>query len=220
MRARVGRTPPGRVVWIVLAAGVLAATVAHAQVRITGLEATRDDSLLSCTIATSGLPDAASLETLASGLPSSLTMSIALLDASGHERGGSTCEIRIEPDPWERGFRVSGPAFARRAGDLEALRAVLQRIGPLPIARLARLDPRTPPRLRVRLAIHALAPAEVERAHALFSGDMAGNGADRREVSTGVGTLLRFFLGPASSARWSVEAVSAPLDPRTLPRTP
>ena len=51
-------------------------------------------------------------------------------------------------------------------------------------------------------------------------GDLSANGAERREVSAGLGSLLRFFLGRTPAAAWSAEATSAPFEARTLGRAP
>lgn len=201
-----------------LAAWVHAAP-AHAEpVRIVGIEPARTDSTLECTVVTSGLPDARSRETLASGLPSSLTLSIALLDASGRERGGARAEIRVEPDPWERTFDVRAPFARERLADLEALAARLRRLGPVTVAPLHALDLGRPMRLRVRLDVHPLAPAEADRAHALFTGDLGAGGADRREVSAGFGSLLQFFLRRTPAPESGAQATSAPFEVRALPR--
>lgn len=202
------------------AVALLAAAPAHAQIQLVAVEPARDEANVLCHVRTTGLPDARSRETLASGLPSSLTLTFALVDRAGRERGGSTAEIRIEPDPWERTFVVRGPRMELRAASLDELSAVLGRMGPFPVAPLARLEGRRTLRVRVKLAVHALAPAEAERAHALFSGDMGVGGADRREVSAGLGSLLRFFLGRTPAGPWSAEAVSPAVDASTLGRTP
>lgn len=187
-------------------------------VRIVGIEPSRHDSTLECTVVTSGLPDDRSRETMASGLPSSLTLSIALLDASGRARAGARAEIRVEPDPWERAFDVHAPFLRERVASLEELAARLRRLGPLPVAPLRALDVGRPMRLRVRLDVHALAPTEADRAHALVVGDLSGNGADRREVSAGFGSLLQFFLRRAPAGESSVQATSLPFDAAALAR--
>ncbi len=215
------RTPAARMP-LALAMALLLGVAApsHAQVQVLAVEPSRDDANVLCHVRTAGLPDARSRETLASGLPSSLTFSFVLVDRSGREHGGSTAEIRIEPDPWERAFVVRGPRIEHRAASLEEVSGFLARLGPFPVAPVRRLDAGRPLRVRVRLELHALAPAEAERAHALFAGDMGVGGADRREVSAGLGQLLRFFLGRTPAGPWSAEAMSPAIDPRTLPRAP
>jgi hypothetical protein len=208
---------------LLTAAACLFAPPAFAQpgaVRITGLEPSRTDSTLDCTVLTGGLPDGRSRQTLASGLPSSLTLSFVLLDAAGRERAGRQAEIRIEPDPWEHTFVVRTPRAAQRVAGFEDLATQLLRLGPMAVAPMRILDPGRPMRLRVRLDVHPLAPAEADRAHSLFVGDMSGNGADRREVSTGFGSLLRYFLRRTPASQSTTEATSEPFAPRELPRTP
>ena len=203
-----------------LALGLLAAVAAAAEVRVAAVEPSRTDGLLQCTVVTTGLPDTTSRETLASGLPSSLTLALALLDVRGGERGEARAEVRIEPDPWERTFRVRWPGVERQARGLEEVALILSRLGPITVAPLRAADAARQLRVRVRIAVHPLAPAEAEQAHALVSGDMGGGGADRREVSAGFGSLLRFFLGRSPEETWTAQATSPPFDARTLPRPP
>jgi hypothetical protein len=203
--------------------GLLIAAAAGAEaggVRITGLEPARTDSTITCTVLTLGLPDGPSHETLASGLPSSLTLTLALLDVRGRERAGATAEVRIEPDPWERTLVVRWPGGDYRVDGLGALGERLRRIGPVTIVSTRGLDPRETFRVRARLAVHALAPAESQRAHAMVMGDLSANGADRREVSAGLGSLLHYFLGRAPAGGWNAQATSAPFDVRTIGRAP
>ncbi len=199
---------------------LLAGSARAGDIRILGIEPSVADSTLRCIVLTSRIPDGPTRETLASGLPSSLTLTLTLIDASGRERAGSQQEIRLEPDPWERTFLLRLPASQRRVSDLDELTAALRRLGPLHVASIRRLDPRAPVRIRARLSVHALAPAEADRAHALFAGDLSGNGADRREVSAGMGSLLRFFLGRAPASPWDAQATSAPFTTRSLANTP
>jgi hypothetical protein len=189
-------------------------------VRITGLEPSRSDTTLDCAVLTGGLPDGRARETLASGLPSSLTLSFVLLDATGRQRADRQAEIRIEPDPWERTFVVRSASSTQRVGGLEDLVAQLRRLGPMAVAPVRVLDPNRPMRLRVRLDVHPLAPAEADRAHSLFVGGTSGNGADRREVSTGFGSLLKFFLRKSPASQSTTEVTSPPFQARELPRTP
>jgi hypothetical protein len=225
-RAREARGPFAACAPALLAAllgALLSAGGADAQtstIRITGIEPSRTDSTLTCTLLTSGLPDGPSRETLSSGLPSSLAFTLTLLDAGGRERAITAAEVRIEPDPWEHTFVVRQPAGSTRVAGLDELAAALRRIGPLTLASTRGLDPRAGFRIRARLVVHALAPAEADRAHALFMGDLSANGAERREVSAGLGSLLRFFLGRTPAAAWSAEATSAPFEARTLGRAP
>lgn len=221
MRARQG---PGSSRWwscaawcVAVAAFAPSLSSAQGDVRIVAVEPGRPDSALTCTVLTAGLPDARSRETLASGLPSALTLSIALLDERGRERSHAVAEVRIEPDPWERAFVVRAPFGRLRVANLDELSAQLRRLGPLPLPLPAGGAPREA-RVRVRLAVHPLAPAEADRARSLYVGGAAGNGAERREVSAGMGTLLRWFVGRAPESAWRAEGTSAPFEPRAAAR--
>jgi len=191
-----------------------------AEARITGLEPSRSDTTLDCAVLTGGLPDGRARETLASGLPSSLTLSFVLLDATGRQRADRQAEIRIEPDPWERTFVVRTPSSTQRVAGFDELATQLHRLGPMSVAPARLLVPNRPMRLRVRLDVHPLAPDEADRTHSLFVGGTSGNGAERREVSTGFGSILRFFLRRTPESQSSSEVTSAPFEPSQLPRTP
>jgi hypothetical protein len=221
--ARTRTAGPRLATALVLAAACSVTPPAFAQAgaaRITGLEPSRSDTTLDCAVLTGGLPDGRARETLASGLPSSLTLSFVLLDATGRQRADRQAEIRIEPDPWERTFVVRTPSSIQRVAGFEDLAAQLLRLGPMSVAPARLLVPHRPMRLRVRLDVHPLAPEEADRTHSLFVGGTSGNGADRREVSAGFGSLLRFFLRRSPESQSTTEVTSAPFEPSELPRTP
>jgi hypothetical protein len=174
-----------------------------------------NDSLLVCTVGTEGLPTPPARETLESGLPSSLVFALTLLRVDGGEISTTIAEVLIEPDLWEGILRVHAPLFDTRAGTIDEVAATLRNVGPLPVLRLSDLGGERLVRLRVRLAIHALAPGEIERMHALFTGSAPMEDPDRREISVGVGVLIRRFLGRDSRETWSAESISPPFDPRS-----
>jgi hypothetical protein len=184
------------------------------------VEPARSDTALVCAVRTSGLPDASSRETLRSGLPSSLVLAFSLLDPSGRERGGTQVEIRVEPDLWEDVLVVRMPSLDRRVTSLEGVASLMARLGPFPVVPVHRLGSAHGHRVRVRLAVHPLAPAEVRRVRALFGGESDPDDPDRREVSAGLGTLLRFFLGRGRGGDWAAEATSSPFTLESLPRAP
>ncbi len=194
---------------------VLAAEIGRCQeISIVSIEPVREDSLLVCTLNTDGLPDAPSVETLESGLPSALVVALALIDRSGHELGGSRAEIRIEPDLWEEEWVLRTPRLDLRLSSIEEVAEHLARLGPLPVLPIDLLSDRATVRIRARLAVHPLAPAEILKVRALFGGQ--GSDPDRREVSVGLGSLIRVFLGGQPEEDWVAEAFSPPFTPETL----
>jgi hypothetical protein len=202
---------------IAAAAGPPAARAApHDEIRIIAIEPARSDTTLVCSVRTRGLPGTLSRQTLESGLPSAILLAFTLLDPSGRERGGSQVEVRIEPDLLENGMLVRTPLLDRRVGTMEGVIDLMSHLGPFPVAPLRRLGSGQSMRVRVRLAVHPLAPAEIRRVHALFGGEPDPESSDRREVSTGVGALLRFFLGREREDGWAADATSPPFTSASL----
>ncbi|MBU2689914.1 MAG: hypothetical protein KJ970_03230 [Candidatus Eisenbacteria bacterium] len=192
--------------------GVLGGTLPGAslagEVVIESLEPARRDSILTCTLVTRGLPDAPSRETILSGLPSSLVISFTLLDESGQELESSRVEVRIEPDLWEDVIFIRTPFLDQKAESIEAVVEQLHRLGPLPVHPLNHLPENLPLQIRSRLSIYPLAPAEILRVKALFGGDEEESEPSRREVSVGIGSLMRFFLGGHRDEEWVASATS------------
>jgi len=204
-----------RLLGAVCVCALAGASGARADVSIREVTPSRTDTLLVCTLRTAGLPDARSRETLASGLPSAIVVALTLFDASGHERGTSRAEIRIEPDLWENLFVLRMPTADLRLSSLEEVAAHLAEMSPLPVAPLRLVDAVGALTLRARLAVHPLAPTEKRRVHALFGGGT--DEPDRREVSVGLGSLVRYFLGRSPDETWRASASSEPFHRATLP---
>ena len=192
----------------------------HARVRIEAIEPSRTDSSLVCAVSMRGWPDPPSRETLESGLPCSVVLDLSLIDPSGTPAGGSAVEIRMEPDLWDGTLIMRTPFAERRAASIEEAAVQMERIGPIPVLPAARIQKDLAWRLRVRLAVHPLAPAETERIHRIFEGTGSGETGERREVSVGVGALVRYFLGRRNEETWTAEASSEPFIWSALPETP
>lgn len=177
-------------------------------VRLGVIEPATLDSMLVCHVTTEGLPDARSAETLRSGLPSALVFAFTILDAAGRERGTLQTEVRIEPDLWEGILVVRSPLRNEKAKTIEDVASILANLGPLPAAPLRFIDPETAARVHVRLAVFPLAPDALERVHSALAGDATGE-RDRQEVSVGLGTLVRYFLGRSPEEEWLATGQSA-----------
>jgi hypothetical protein len=180
-------------------------------VRIVAVEPALSDSMLVCWIRTRGLPDPASWETLQSGLPSALLVELLL---ENERRFRAEAEVRIEPSLWEDVLTVRLPGVTYRVGSLGELSRLLARLGPFPVRPLGDLT-KAAHRLRVRLMVFPLAPAVVRQVEEVLTGEATGEG-DRREVSVGLGTLIRYFLGEREG-EWNAEAISPGFVPSSLP---
>jgi len=198
---------------------LLAFAAGAGEPRIKGVHLAARGSLLVCGVETEGLPDAPSRDTLASGLPSALVLWFTLLDPKGRDLGGTEAQVRIEPDLWENLFQIRTPALDRRVSSLAEVETVLASLDPIPVATLDELHQGVSYRMRVRLAVHPLAPAMIERARGLFTGETRYEDPRRREVSIGLGSLIRTFLGRPDEKDWTAEQISPPFTVLSLPRT-
>jgi hypothetical protein len=70
--------------------------------------------------------------------------------------------------------------------------------------------------LRVQLAVHPLAPTQIKKVRSLFDRSPDDQSEDRREVSIGLGTLVRFFLGRQEEEEWIADSISRPFSIPTL----
>lgn len=165
------------------------------------------DSVVVCTLETDGLPGSRSLETLASGLPSSLTIVVSLLDGEGKEQTRAESEIRMVPDPLEGHITLDAPFWTRRAPSLAGLSEILHAIGPLPVTLVRSIPAHSSVTLRARVRIHPLAPSTSRRVQGMVGKEEEGS---RREFSIGIGSLLRYFLGQRPEERWDLERSSPP----------
>jgi hypothetical protein len=192
----------------ILASGDAAAATGAPRAEIVAIAPARTDTLLCCTLSTLGLPDAATRETLASGLPSALVVAITLLDAGDEHRGEALSEVRVEPDLWSRTFMLWTPLSEHRVRTVDEIASLLAELGPLPVARMKSLRSTDRFRIRARLAVHPLAPAEAHRVHAILGGEMESGGPNRKEVSVSIGSLIRYFLKHGEEEEWVCEATS------------
>lgn len=209
------------IVWLVLLIQTASAT--ETDPRILSIEPARMESLLVCFIQTEGMPGVPSLETLESGLPSALLVSIRYLDSAGRESTARETEIRLEPDLWEETYGIVTPWRRRHFPSLSQLATALGRIGPFPVARWQDVEPRSLLRIRAQLTILPVAPAERQRVRrSLWDPEdeaLESRGqTDRRERSIGLHRVLEFFLRRDDVREGTTEATSAPFAPARLPR--
>lgn len=194
---------------LMTAAGFAPAPAGAEAPRVLAVTAATLDSSLVCEVTTRGLPDLASRETLLSGLPSALVFGITVRELSGRRIGGRRAVVRVEPDLWENRFVFRTPLFTRQVSAMRDVERLLAGLGPLPVIPLDHLDPDAAYRVHVRLAVYPLAPSETRRSRGLLTGQGLDD-PDRREVSVGLGALLKFFLGRTQRDRWISETESPP----------
>jgi hypothetical protein len=130
------------------------------------------------------------------------------MTSSGTEIEESRAEVRIEPDLWEETLVLRTPLYEERLRSIDEATRALAALGPLPVLPRTRLPRDAILRLHVRLAVHPLAPAAAARVRSLYGGPPEDDEAGRREVSVGVGSILRFFLGRDADEDWVAEASS------------
>ncbi|MBD3336537.1 MAG: hypothetical protein GF355_13575 [Candidatus Eisenbacteria bacterium] len=179
------------------------------EVAILDLQPDLRDSLLVCRLHIRGLPTPPMRETLESGLPSAVVVALTLSNGEGNERGGGAIEVRVEPDLWEQEFLLQTPLMEERLETLEEVADRLSRLGPLPVAAADRLGMMGTLRIGARLAVHPLAPAETERMESVLAGDAAEE-PDQKEISIGLGALVRLFWGGSPGDEWIADFQSAP----------
>jgi hypothetical protein len=205
---------------VLLSVAGMRPAIAGAGIRIEAVEPAVNDSTLVCTLHTRGLPDPESRETLLSGLPSALIVAFSLLDGLGRELDISRVEIRIEPDLWEQTLILRTPLGDRQAASLAEVSELLARMGPLPVLPLARIQAADELQIHARLAVEPLAASEYRRMTELFTGQEPSAEPNRREVSVGFGSLVRYFLGKKPEEDWVATGASPSFQWRQLATMP
>ncbi len=163
--------------------------------RIDGIQPDREGELVVCHLKTSGLPAAKQLQTMRSGLVSSVELDLALLDENDNLLGGNSLTLRLAFDLWEEVFSVRESGKERRFKSLDDLESYLNNLSHLPVIPAADLVPNQRYRLRVGLAVNSIAPDEQERVEGVIAGDNRPRreGQDRQEASVSIGRLIRLF---------------------------
>lgn len=179
--------------------------------------AIRGDDLV-CDVETRGLPTEEAARSMRGGLPSGVEIVVDLVGGTDETIVRRRVFFRLSYDLWEEVFRAEEGGSERRFDTLGSLRSFLETMNGLPVAPLAGLSNDARYRIRVDLVPHAIAPAERARIADWIAGEGGSEGrgasgtardADEREVSFGLGSLIRFFYGGAneeSSARAAGES--------------
>jgi hypothetical protein len=197
----------------------------------------RSGEVVAADVTTSGLPGATLEASLRSGLPSAIELRLEALDARDRPRGETRLFYRIAWDLWDELFRVEGPGVGvmpgeggsgapgstRRFADVAALRSFLGSLPRLPVTAYGSLDPAARHRVRVGGRLHRVAPRETARLERwVAGGDVSRMAADPdgREVSVGLGEVIRFFYkGSKKDADEMAERFSAWFVPAELPES-
>ncbi len=177
--------------------------------------------VLAADVITSGLPGERLASSIASGLPSAIEVHLEALDRKNRRVAEGNLFWRITWDLWEEVLRVEGPHAEQRLDGLASLGAFLANLEHLPVGPFAALDAAERHRLRARCRLHPVAPRETERLSRWVAGEESvprRGDTDRREVSVGLGEVIRFFYkGAAKDADELDERFSAWFVPAELP---
>lgn len=185
------------------AAVVVAATVtgsagavraADATGGVSAVEPVRVDSLLAAHVRTVHLPGGRILASLDSGMPSAIQFRLEARDERDRTVARNDVLYRIVFDLWEEVFRLQGGGATTSFADAAALERFLADLPRVPVAPIGALAGDRRHRIGVACRLHPIAPRETERLEQWVSGAPdREEGADGREVSIGLGDVIRFF---------------------------
>lgn len=205
-----------------LLVAVAASARAADEPALQGVTPVRVDDTLAADVRTEHLPGARLESSLASGLPSAIELHLEAYDRKNKRVAEDDLFWRITWDLWDEMLHVEGPGEDRRFPDLASLRTFLTDLRDLPVASWGSIDPNAEHRLRARCRLHPVAPRETERLSQWVSGEEPARrgDTDSREVSVGLGEVIRFFYkGAARDADELDERFSAWFVPAALPDT-
>ncbi len=180
---------------------LLLATVAAAEPPPTldRVDAERRGVSLGARVHATQLPGERIESSLASGLPGAIELRLRLQDEADRSVAENRVYLRVAFDLWEEVFEVEGPGARERFPDLAALRAYLEELPWLPVASFARIEAEERHRLRVDCRLHPVAPRETARLEGWVAGEpRRAPSGEGREVSVGLGELIRFFYRGSS----------------------
>ncbi len=198
----------GIIIWIWLLVLVLPGPVmcAAPAVQVVKVKPSRVGDLVVCNLKTRGLPAEKQLQSMRSGLVSSVELDLALFDENDHFLAGNSLTLRLAFDLWEEIFSVQDDGNRQEFKSLTDLEDYLADLIHLPVASANSLESGIPMRLKIDLTVHSIAPDERERVGDVIAGDQRSQreGLDRQEASVSLGRLIRFFYkddGPADSEK-------------------
>lgn len=201
--------------FLILAAILVSTTgVARAKddpARVTEVNPARTGDLVVAHLKIEGLPGEKLLQSMRSGLVSSVDLDLALLDESQKVVGGNRVSLKLAFDLWEEIFSVRSGGGERRFQSLDDLSLYLAELEAVPVVPLGLLVPDARYRLRIGLQVHPIAPAERDRVEDVIAGDQRPRreGVDQQEASVSLGNLIRFFYKGGGSSSGGQESWSA-----------
>ncbi len=163
----------------------------------------REGNLVVCHLKTSGLPAEKQLQSMRSGLISSVELDIALFDEDDQFLGGHTMTLRLAFDLWEEVFSIHEDGHERRFQTLVDLEEYLAELNNLPVISASSLVPNRSYRLRVDLMVNSIAPDEQKRVEGVIAGENRPRreGQDQQEASVSLGRLIRLFYKGGNDQR-------------------
>jgi hypothetical protein len=209
-------TATAALLWLLVA---MAVTAAEEAARLTSVNVARVGELVVARLTTEGLPGDKLLQSMNSGLVSSVDLDLALLDDRSQVVGGNLVSLHLGFDLWEEVFSVRSDGRERRFNSLDDLSFYLEEMGAMPVIPVSRLEPDARYRLRVGLQVHPIAPAEQDRVEDVIVGDQRPRreGQDEQEASVSLGSLIRFFYKGGGSGNEGGEIFSGWFTRKELP---
>lgn len=178
--------------------------------RVTAVTPARAGALVVAHLTTVDLPGEKLLQSMRSGLTSSVQLDLVLLDEQLQELGGNSLSLQLGFDLWDEVFSVHTADCERRFRSLAELQEYLTNLAAVPVITTDRLSPRARYRLRVGLQAHAIAPAQQERVEDVIAGNPRSRreGQDRQEASVSLGRLIRLFYKSGDRSDGTQETLS------------
>ena len=191
---------------LLLSAGLLFAAEPGSP-KILSVSPALDEGNLVCSVKTEGLPTDEAARSMRGGLPSSVDLVIELVNERDETLIRRRHSFLVAFDLWEEIFRVDDGAKDSRFDTLESVRDFLsdmERLVVTPVVSIGAGAGGGPYRLRAALVSYAIAPAEKTKIGEWIAGD-GGSGTDRnadeREISLGIGSLIKFVFGGAAEGK-------------------
>lgn len=161
---------------------------------VLSVEPVRAGSLLAARLCTERLPGASLLASLDSGMPSAIEFRLEARDERDRTVAENDVLYRIVFDLWDEVFRLQGGGSATSFPDAEALVRFLSDLPRVPVTTIGGLAGDRRHRIGVACRLHPIAPRETERLEQMVAGAPDREEApDGREVSIGLGDVIRFF---------------------------
>lgn len=152
---------------------------------------------LVCRVETADLPGTRAISSMQGGLPSAVDLVLDLMDERDKPLARREITFRLAFDLWEEIFRVNDGESENRFDDATGVEEYLALLENLDLASYYDLHSGETYRIRVGLFCHVIAPAQKNRISKWIAGEANGTSrdTDEREISFGMGSLIRFIFG-------------------------